>query len=339
MSPSVHAAAMRRISVHAGRLYAGRTPFHAWGMNWGIGDHAPVDAYFDDPTAANLAVLRAELRTARRIGANSMRIYLQLAQVMSTPTRPCPRTLRALRALLALAGANHIYLDITGNLVWQPRRAPAWYARLPRAARWQVQARFWRAVAHAAANSPAVLCYELTSEPIVSQTRGYYYGQIGKWFFVQSIGTAPLTRADALARAWTALLAHAVRSQDDRPVTIGLLPLTSGPFSPANVADLLDLLVVHEYPASGQSAAAVGLIGTFASYGKPVVLGETFMLEDDAQTQAAFLLGAAPYLAGSFEFFDGRDPRAIQPQTLYDAIYQLSLQQFIGLRIVLCADR
>jgi hypothetical protein len=130
-----------------------------------------------------------------------------------------------------------------------------------------------------------------------------------------------------------------VRSQDDRPVTIGLLPVTRGPFSPANVARLLDLLVVHEYPSTGQAAAAVDLIHTYASYRKPVILGETFLLNDDALTQAAFLSGAAPFLAGSFEFFDGRDPRAMQPATLYDAIYQASLQQFIGLRIVLCADR
>jgi hypothetical protein len=34
---------------------------------------------------------------------------------------------------------------------------------------------------------PAVLCYELTSEPIVAQTPGYYYGQIGRWWFVPKI--------------------------------------------------------------------------------------------------------------------------------------------------------
>jgi hypothetical protein len=129
--PAAASAAMPRIGVHGDRLYAGSRPWRAWGMNWGIANHAPVFAYFDNPTAANLAVVRAELRTARAMGANSMRIYLQLGQVMPTPTQPRRRTLRVLQRLLALAHGDGIYLDITGDLVWQPSRAPAWYGRLP----------------------------------------------------------------------------------------------------------------------------------------------------------------------------------------------------------------
>jgi hypothetical protein len=333
------AAAMSRISVHGDRLYAGSRTWRAWGMNWGMGDHAPVNAYFDSPSAANLAVLKAELRTARALGANSMRIYLQLGQVMATPTKPRQRTLTALRRLLALAQHDGIYLDVTGDLVWQPAQAPAWYDQLPLQQRWQVQARFWRAVAHAASSSPAVLCYELTSEPIVATTPGYYYGQIGNSFFVQSIATAQGSQADTLARAWTRLLANAVRSQDDRPVTIGLLPVTTGPFAPANVADLLDMLVVHEYPTTGQAPTALSLIGSFAGLRKPVLLGETFMLSDDAATQNAFLTGAAPHLAGAFEFYDGRNPANIQVHTMSDAIYQASLRQFQTLRPLYSASR
>jgi hypothetical protein len=44
-----------------------------------------------------------------------------------------------------------------------------------------------------------------------------------------------------------------------------------------------------------------------------VLLCETFMLEDDAATQWAFLTGAARYLVGAFEFVDGRDPATIHP--------------------------
>jgi hypothetical protein len=336
-SPAADAAAMPRISVYGNRLYAGSRPWRAWGMNWGVGDHAPVIAYFDNPTAANLAVLASELRTARGVGADSMRIYLQLGQVMATPTQARQQTLTALRRLLALAQGDGIYLDITGDLVWQPSHAPAWYGRMRWQARWQVQARFWTAVAHAASTSPAVLCYELTSEPIVAQTPGYYYGQTGNWWFVQSIATAQARNANALARSWTRLLANAVRSQDDRPVSIGLLPVTAGPFAPANIADLLDMLIVHEYPTTGQAPAAVSLIRSFASSPKPVLLGETFILSDDALTQAAFLTGAAPYLTGAFEFFDGRNPTTMQVHGIYDAIYQQCLVQFEMLRAQLLA--
>jgi hypothetical protein len=338
LAPAADAAAMPRISVHGDSLYAGKSPWRAWGMNWGVGDHAPVIAYFNHPSAANFAVLGAELRTARRIGANSMRIYLQLGQVMATPTQPRQRTLSALQRLLALAQSDGIYLDITGDLVWRPSRAPAWYGRMPWRQRWKVQARFWKAVAHAASSSPAVFCYELTSEPIVAQTPGYYYGQIGGWWFVQSIATQPAHDADTLARAWTRLLANAVRSQDDRPVTIGLLPVATGPFAPANIADLLDMVTIHEYPTTGQAPAAIAMIRTFAATHKPVLLGETFTLFDDLSTQRAFLTGAAPYLVGTFEFFDGRDPRKISVHSVFDAIYQAGLEQFLTLRSLLTAS-
>jgi hypothetical protein len=334
-SSPASASPMPRISVHGDQLYAGTHAWRAWGMNWGVNDHAPVIAYFDHPTSANLAVLRTELQAARSMGANSMRIYLQLGQVMATPTKPRMRTLVALQRLLALAESDRVYMDITGDLVWRPSRAPAWYGRLPWPARWRVQARFWKAVARAASSSPAVLCYELTSEPVVSPTAGYYYGQVGQWWFRQSIATAQGSRADQLAREWTSMLAAAVHSEDDRPVTIGLLPNTSGPFAPANIAGLLDMLVVHEYPNTGQAPAAIALIRSFAATHEPVLLGETFMLDDDLATQGSFLSGSAPYVVGAFEFFDGRNPTTIQAHTIYDAVYQQGLEQFMSLRALI----
>ncbi len=334
-SPAAGAAAMPRISVHGDRLYAGAKPWRAWGLNWGVNDHAPGIAYFDHPTAANLAVLRTELGIARAMGANSMRIYVQLGQVMATSTRPREQTLLALQRLLALAHHDRVYLDITGDLVWRPSLAPTWYGRMSWQARWRVQARFWKLVGHAAASSPAVLCYELTSEPTVAPTPGYYYGQIGNWWFRQSIATATGSRAYSLARAWTRMMAAAVRAQDDRPVTIGLLPDAKGPFAPANIAGLLDMLVVHEYPATGQAPAAISLIRSFAAWHEPVLIGETFMLEDDAATQDVFLTGVAPSIVGAFEFFDGRDAATIAVHTIYDAIYQQSLEQFMSLRPLL----
>ncbi len=99
-------------------------------------------AYFDNPTAANLATLKAELRTARRMGANSMRIFLELGQVMAGPDRARQRTLSALQRLLGVAEKEGVYLDITGNLVWRPALAPAWYERMSWPARWEVQGAF-----------------------------------------------------------------------------------------------------------------------------------------------------------------------------------------------------
>jgi hypothetical protein len=133
-------------------------------------------------------------------------------------------------------------------------------------------------------------------------------------------------------------MASAVRAQDDRPVTIGLLPTTTGPFAPANIADLLDMLIVHDYPKTSQAPAAVTLIRTFAADHKPVLLGETSILNDDAATQDQFLTNAAPYLNGTFEFFNGQDPNTMQIHTIPDALYKVGVRQFEALRPLLLAQ-
>ena len=63
------------------------------------------------------------------------------------------------------------------------------------------------------------------------------------------------------------------------------------------------------------------------------------MIQDDAATQRAFLLGANRYLVGTMEFFDGRDPAHMTVATMGDAIYQVALEQFIALRPALLGPR
>jgi hypothetical protein len=338
-------APLARVRVAGRELRAGAAPLRVWGFNWGLGDRYPILDYFDDPTAERLDGLAAELRTAARLGANAMRVYLELGQVMESPTRPREATLGALRGLLDLAERERVYLDVTGNLVWRPELVPGWYDGLEERARWQVQTRFWHAVAATAASSPAVLCYELTSEPIVGETDEYYTGELAGYTFVQSIATRNNRSGRRLARAWTRRLAAAVRRHDDRPVSIGLLPsLHHGGFTPANVADLLDLLVVHEYPRRGFAELSVAVVRDFAAFGKPVLLGETFLGEgapllDDPATLGRFLRGANPHVVGVLEFFDGRDPAAMEVESPADGFYRAAVQQFVALRAELLTAR
>jgi len=337
--PAGTSSAMPRITVRAGRLYAGSVPFRAWGFNWGTGDHMPTLTYLDNPTAENYQTVAAELQTAKNMGADSMRVYVELSQVMSGPTTVRQSTLTALQNLLSLAASDGIYLDITGDLVWRVNLSPAWYEQMSDSARWEVQAQFWHAVAHAADASPAVLCYELTSEPVISDTGTRYSGQIGDWSFVQSMARGNGANDAALARTWTQTMAAAVRAEDDRPVTIGLSPTLAGAFAPGNIVPYLDLLTVHDYPQTGQAAAAVALVNAFAAYGKPVLLGETFLLMDDGPTQQQFLLGVTPLVAGVFEFFDGRDPRTMLVTSIPDAVLKVGLDQFMALRPAILAGQ
>ncbi len=99
-------SAMPRITVRAGQLYAGSVPFRAWGFNWGTGNHMPTLTYLDNPTAQNYQTLAAELQTAKNMGANSMRVYVELSQVMSGPTTVRQSTLTALQICSRLRPAT-----------------------------------------------------------------------------------------------------------------------------------------------------------------------------------------------------------------------------------------
>ena len=50
------------------------------------------------------------------------------------------------------------------------------------------------------------------------------------------------------------------------------------PFDPRNVADLIDVVTLPEYPENGKLAESTDRVRYFASHGRPLVLGETFML-------------------------------------------------------------
>jgi len=71
---------------------------------------------------------------------------------------------------------------------------------------------------------------------------GYYFGQL----VVRRAGDRD---QEKLARRWIRTLTAAIRTQDrSHLIGVGLLPIRRGPFAPENVADLLDVLLVHVYP-------------------------------------------------------------------------------------------
>jgi hypothetical protein len=318
-----------------GDLVAAGEPFRVWGFNYGLGPRYPILAYFDHPTERRLQGVVADMRRARSLGANTLRVYLEIRAFMKGPHQPNPRALAALAALLDKAEQLHVYLDLTGNLVW--RAPPIWYDALPEQARWAVQARFWRAVARTAQASPAVLVYELTSEPIIADAKDWYCGAIDGYTFIQRIvrKTAGRDRGQ-LARRWIRLLAGSIRRHDQRHlIGLGLLPF-GGAFGAANVADLLDVLLLHEYPEQGRESEAVSLVRDFAAQGKPVVLGETAPLLASRETWRAFLSGSREFLDGHLFFYDGRGAEEIG-DTAADAWYAAALDQFLDLRDSLVA--
>jgi hypothetical protein len=231
-----------------------------------------------------------------------------------------------------------LLLDVTGNLVWHTDRSPRWYEKLSEHERWDVQARFWRAVARVGAKSPSVLCYELTSEPAIGDSDDWYTGVLVH-HYVQYIARELRGRDPVrVVRSWTRRLRDAIRREDRRHmVTIGLLPVRGWAFDPRHVADLLDLVTVHQYPAAGEADEARAVVRYFARHGKPLLLGETFAM--DRVTEETFLLTSRRWLDGTLSFYDGRAPEDVAARPpLVDAMYLQNLISYLGLRTSLRAS-
>jgi hypothetical protein len=330
LGASAAASPLPEVHRQGSDLVAAGERFQAWGFNYGLRHRYPILRYFDRPTDQRLRRVVGDMREARRLGANTLRVYLEMRAFMRGPNEPRRRALAALSALLDKAEQLHVYLDLTGNLVW--RAPPAWYDALSEQARWAVQARFWRAVARTSQGSRAVLVYELTSEPVVHDSEHWYGGELDGYTFIQRIVRETSGRDPSeLARRWIRLLTRSIRAHDRRHlIGIGLLPF-GGPFGPANIADLLDVLLVHEYPEDGTANEAISLVRDFAAHGKPVILGETAPLLGTPDTWCAFLSGSRRFLDGYLFFYDGRTADEVST-TAADAWYAAAMRQFLSLR-------
>ncbi|HJT75663.1 MAG TPA: cellulase family glycosylhydrolase, partial [Gemmataceae bacterium] len=236
-------------------------PFVPWGFNY---DHDARGRLLEDYWGAEWAKVEKDFRAMRKLGANVVRIHLQVARFLEGPDRPNGKDLDRLAQLVKLAEREGLYLDLTGLGCYHQADVPAWYDALSEEGRWGAQARFWEAVAGRCAGSPAVFCYDLMNEPVVPGGKRKPGEWLGPPFagecFVQFITLDQRDRPRPdIARAWIHRLAAAVRKRDRRHlVTVGLVDwsldrpsLTSG-FVPAKIADDLDFISVHLYPKAGK---------------------------------------------------------------------------------------
>jgi aryl-phospho-beta-D-glucosidase BglC (GH1 family) len=143
--------------------------FTPWGFNYDR-DHRGrlLEDYWQDewPT------VETHFGQMKKLGANVVRVHLQLGKFMDEPDKPSAKALDRLAKLLRLAETVGLYLDLTGLGCYHKKDVPGWYDKLSVKDRWDVQARFWQAVAGRCKDSPAVFCYDLMNEPVVPAARG-----------------------------------------------------------------------------------------------------------------------------------------------------------------------
>ena len=192
--------------------------FVAWGFNY---DHDSSGRLLEDYWYDEWNTVVEDFQEMKALGANVVRIHLQLAKFMRSQQEPDSSALQQLKKLVALAEELNLYLDITGLGCYHKQDVPAWYDALGEAERWQVQTRFWEHIARTCAESPAIFCYDLMNEPVIPGTSpetDWLLGELGGKYFVQRLTLDPAGRSQKeIAKTWVDLLTSAIRRHDQRP--------------------------------------------------------------------------------------------------------------------------
>lgn len=291
--------------------------FLPWGFNY---DHDSNGRLLEEYWHNEWDTVATDFEEMKELGANVVRIHLQLGAFMESPTQVRETSLAQLKRIIQLAEQNRLYLDITGLGCYHKIDVPEWYDKLSESERWQVQAIFWESIAKTCSSSPAIFCYDLMNEPVVPGGDGKRDDWLGPSFggkhFTQFISLDRNSRPrHEIARNWIRTLCAAIRKHDERHlITVGLVDwsldrpgLTSG-FTPIEIAPDLDFLAVHLYPKTGNREEAMETLKGFAACDKPLIIEETFPLKCDARDLGLFIEESRAYTVGWIGFYWGTTP-------------------------------
>ncbi|MDZ7784277.1 MAG: cellulase family glycosylhydrolase [Halioglobus sp.] len=303
-------------------------------------------AFFREGSPEQRASMTARVKAVRELGANTLRIYLQLFDFIG---RDGDGDLVAyagpfdnLSFLLDVARREGLYLLVSGNNAWIPREVPTWYDELPHRERWEIQAFFFEHLTRIAASSPAVLAFELMSEPFIQEAADapWYIGAFGDYFFAQAVARGvPREDAARVAREWLKRLGAVIRRHDsDRLITLGAIgAYHNGALGADNTATLLDFLSPHIYPRQDNPDDADTWVRRWAAVGKPVVVGETHLFRSNEKIFRNFLANSSPLVDGYISFYFGTGAASFgdyiieqAPQTL--ALHRRNIEIFRELR-------
>ena len=332
------ARAMDRVRVgasgHSFVLSKSNRPFVPWGFNYDRDfKFRLIEEYWDN----DWRTVEEDFKEMKAMGANVVRVHLQVPKFMTGPGRFNGESFRRLSKLINLAEELGIYLDVTGLGCYRKGDVPAWYDALAERDRWWQQSVFWEEVALTCANSPAIFCYDLMNEPIVPAQKVDSWlvpHELAGFSYMQHIVKEPVVRDRAgLGRAWVNLMVRAIRRQDPNAmITVGLPPLGGVGFEPKDMAQELDFLSVHVYPTSGKLEESMDVIRRFWIT-KPVVIEETFPLNCSAEELGRFIEQSKSVVAGWMGFYWGRTPDELrQRDEVSDKVALAWLELFQKLR-------
>ena len=287
--------------------------FIGWGFNY---DHDDSGRLIEDYWHQEWATVVEDFKEMKALGANVVRVHLQVAKFMKTANEPNEAPLKQLVRLLRLAEQTELYLDITGLGCYHKQDVPKWYDAMNEAGRWEVQTLFWEAIAKHCAQSPAVFCYDLMNEPILPGKKTeteWLAGEFAGKYFVQriSLDLAGRTRKH-VAKMWVDQLSAAIRKHDKRHmITVGVIPwahtfpMAKPLFYSKEVGDNLDFVSVHFYPKKGEVQKALTALRVY-DVGKPLVIEEIFPLHCGKEEFDVFVDESRDIVDGYIGFYWGK---------------------------------
>ena len=277
-----------------------------------------------------------DFNAMKDLGQNTVRIHLQVAKFMATPNEPNHVSLEQLARLVALAEKTGLYLDLTGLGCYHKQDVPKWYDSMSESARWDVQSRFWQAVAKTCEKSPAVLCYDLMNEPVMPDKETEWLCKpLGKMYFTQRVCLNLNGRTKTqIAKAWEDKLVTCIRQVDkSHMVTVGAIPFNlkwpgaKDLFYSRESGGNLDYVSVHFYPKSGQIEEAIKALGEYDT-GKPIVVEEMFPLNCDMEDIKTFVESSRPICDGWIGFYWGKAPSKRHHSSFHDILMKEWLDYF-----------
>ena len=289
------------------------TEFRPWGFNY---DHDASNRLLETYWKKEWSAVSGDFEEMKQLGANTVRIHLQVSSFMKSARQMNRESLEQLRRLLAVAEKTGLYLDITGLGCYDKKEVPQWYNDLNEVQRWDAQARFWEAVAQTCSHSPAVFCYDLMNEPVLTEdknNRDWTPGAFGDRYFVQRLTLDFAGRTPKqIAESWVDKMVAAIRKQDrEHMVTVGAIPwaltwTNAKPlFYSREVSKNLDFVSLHLYPQKGEVGKALTALAVY-DIGKPIVIEEMFPLSCAVAELDHFIDGSKPLAVGWIGFYWGK---------------------------------
>ena len=134
---------------------------------------------------------------------------------MTAPDKPNEKALAQLTRLARTRGRDRPVPRYDRPRLLSQRGHSGWYDPLTEAERWEVQARFWSAVARTCRDSRAVFCYDLMNEPVIGgdTKEGWLGGELAGKYFVQRLTLDP---GEAIRRGSSQGLAGTDEFSDSR---------------------------------------------------------------------------------------------------------------------------